>query len=223
MLQFRQSKVFALLSRGIALALGLLAVVHVGEAQLIRGFVSGTVTDTTDAIIAGVQITITNKATNISRDTVTNDVGFYRFVAVEPGDYSVEFKLAGFETLKIDRIPVKTAQEVVINQTLSVGGVTTEVSVLETPGVELQKTTATIERTFSDRLIGELPFQVYNGVRDVTRLALLAPTVSRANGSNEFSANGQRARNNSFSVDGVDNNDLSVTTNSLRIIPEAVQ
>jgi len=223
MLQFRQSKVFALLSRGIALALGLLAVVHVGEAQLIRGFVSGTVTDTTDAIIAGVQITITNKATNISRDTVTNDVGFYRFVAVEPGDYSVEFKLAGFETRKIDRIPVKTAQEVVINQTLSVGGVTTEVSVLETPGVELQKTTATIERTFSDRLIGELPFQVYNGVRDVTRLALLAPTVSRANGSNEFSANGQRARNNSFSVDGVDNNDLSVTTNSLRIIPEAVQ
>src|SRR6266566_3489753 len=223
MLQFRQSKVFALLSRSIALGLGLLAVVHMGEAQLVRGFVSGTVTDTTNAIIAGVQITITNKATNIPRDTVTNDVGFYRFVAVEPGDYSVEFKLAGFETHKMDRISVKTAQEIVINQTLSVGGVTTEVSVLETPGVELQKTTATIERTFSDRLIGELPFQVYNGVRDVTRLALLAPTVSRANGSNEFSANGQRARNNSFSVDGVDNNDLSVTTNSLRIIPEAVQ
>jgi len=223
MLQFRQSKVFALLSRSIALGLGLLAVVHMGEAQLVRGFVSGTVTDTTNAIIAGVQITITNKATNIPRDTVTNDVGFYRFVAVEPGDYSVEFKLAGFETHKMDRIAVQTAQEIVINQTLSVGGVTAEVSVLETPGVELQKTTATIERTFSDRLIGELPFQVYNGVRDVTRLALLAPTVSRANGSNEFSANGQRARNNSFSVDGVDNNDLSVTTNSLRIIPEAVQ
>src|SRR5207247_9006107 len=121
----------------------------------------------------------TNKATKIPRDTVTNDVGFYRFVAVEPGDYSVEFKLAGFETHKMERIAVQTAQEIVINQTLSVGGVTAEVSVLETPGVELQKTTPTIERTHSDRLIGERPFRAYNVGRNVTRLALIAPTFAR--------------------------------------------
>src|SRR5437867_10113756 len=223
MVQVRQSKAFALIFRGMTLALVFVAVAHVAEAQMVRGFVSGTVTDATNAIMAGVQVTITNKATNISRDTVTNDAGFYRFVAVEPADYSVEFRLTGFETRKIDAITVKTAQEIVINQTLTVSGLTTEVSVAETPGVELQKTTATIERTFSSRVIEELPFQVYNGVRDITRLALLAPTVNRALGSNEFSTNGQRARNNSFSVDGVDNNDLSVTTSALRVIPEAVQ
>jgi hypothetical protein len=191
------------------------------QAQLVRGFVSGTITDTTGAIMAGVQVRITNKATNISRETVTNDVGFYRFVAVEPGAYSVEFTIAGFETRKVENIAVNTAQEVVINQTMSVSGITSEVTVQETPGVSIAKTVATIQTTFDGRLVSELPITA--GTRDVTRLALLAPTVNRAPGSNEFSANGQRARNNNFTLDGVDNNDISVSLNQSRIIPEAVQ
>jgi len=203
--------------------LALVCVTQIAQAQLVRGFVSGTVTDTTNAILAGVQVTLTNKATNISRDSVTNDVGFYRFAAAEPGEYSVEFKLAGFESHKVESITVNTAQEVVVNQTLAPGGITAEVSVVDTPGVSLDKTMATIERTFPERLVSDLPFIINNGARDITRMALLAPTVSRAPGSNEFSANGQRARNNNFTIDGVDNNDLSVTLNSARVIPEAVQ
>ena len=158
--------------------------------QLIRGFVSGSVTDSTNAIIPGVQIVLTNKQTNIPRQTVTNELGFYRFVAVEPGDYSVEFSKGGFETHKIDSITVKTAQEVVINQTLALAAATVEISVVDTPGVELAKTTATVDRTFVQREIVELPMQVYNGTRDITRLALLAPTVTRAPSFTEFSANG---------------------------------
>src|SRR5262249_28095996 len=81
-------------------------------AQLTRGFISGIVTDPSNAILPGVQVTITNRATNISRETLTNDVGLYRFVAVEPGTYAVEFKLPGFETRRIAAITVSTAQEV---------------------------------------------------------------------------------------------------------------
>ena len=194
-----------------------------GEAQLTRGFISGTITDASNAVIAGVQVTITNTGTNISRESVTNELGFYRFVAVEPGNYSVEFKASGFENRRISSVAVSTTQEVVINQTLTVGAVTTEVSVVDTPGAELEKTSATIERTLSDRVVSELPMQVYNLGRDISRLALLAPTVNRASGSNEFAGNGQRARNNNFMIDGVDNNDLSVTLSAARTIPEAVQ
>ena len=204
-------------------ALLLVCIAPVAEAQLVRGFVSGTVTDAQDAVVVGATVTITNKATNISRNTVTNEVGFYRFAAVEPGEYTVEYSLPGFETRRVASITVRTAKEVVINQTLRVSQVTAEVSVLETPGAELERATATVERTFSERIIDELPLQVYNGVRDISRLALLAPTVNRAPGSNEFAANGQRARNNSFTIDGVDNNELSVTLSNIRVIPEAVQ
>jgi hypothetical protein len=193
------------------------------SAQLTRGVISGIVSDSSGAILAGVQVTITNTATNSSRDTVTNDAGFYRFTAVEPGDYTVDFKLAGFEARKITSVTVKTAQEVTINRTLAVGGVSAEVSVTEIAGAELSKTTATIERTFTGTLVEDLPLQTNaSGTRDVTRVALLAPNVTRAPGSNQFAASGQRARNNNFMVDGVDNNDYSVTLDSARILPEAV-
>ena len=181
-------------------------------AQLTRGFISGTVSDMSGAILPGVQVTITNKATNITREAVSTDAGFYRFVAVEPGTYLVSFQLSGFSSRQVDNIAVGAAQEVVINQTMSVGGVTAEVSVVATPGTEIAKTDATISRTISERVVQDLPLTARD--RDVTRLALLAPTVTRAPASNEFSANGQRARNNNFMIDGTDNNDPSVTAST---------
>src|SRR6266581_3881278 len=102
---------------------------HPAAAQLTRGFVSGTITDASNAILPGVQITITNNATNIMREAVSSDTGLYRFVAVEPGAYSVEFKLSGFVARRVDTITVGPAQEVVVNQTMAVGGVTTEIAV----------------------------------------------------------------------------------------------
>jgi hypothetical protein len=201
----------------------LLSASNTSYAQLIRGFVSGTVTDSGGAVVPAVFVTLTNTATGIAREAETNGAGFYRFVAVEPGEYSVEFRFPGFETRRAGGLVVRTAQEVVLDQTLSAGGITTDVSVVETPGVDLNKTTATVERTFSHRVTIELPLQIYSGVRDISRLALLAPGVVRAPSFTEFSANGQRSRNNNFMLDGVDNNDLSVTLNSLRVIPEAVE
>jgi hypothetical protein len=215
-----------LLIRGRVVWIGFLAFLlltsQVSNAQLIRGFVSGTITDSEGAILGAVQVTLTNTSTNVTRNVVTNDSGFYRFVAVDPGEYSVEFKLPGFETRKISDLLVRTAKEVVLDQSLSVAGLATDISVFETPGVDLNKTTPTVEHTFSERVTMELPLQIYNGVRDISRLSLLAPSVTRAPSFTEFSANGQRSRNNNFMLDGVDNNDTTVTLNSLRVIPEAV-
>jgi outer membrane receptor protein involved in Fe transport len=195
-------------------------------AQLTRGLVSGTITDPSGAILAGVQVTITNKATSISRETLSNEAGLYRFAALEPGNYTIEFKEPGFETHKVDVISVSTAQEVTVNQALTVGGLTTEVVVTEVPGAELAKTTATIERTFSSTLVQDLPLFISSpstsGVRDVTRLALFAPNVARAPGQNGFSANGQRGRSNDFTLDGTDNNDYAVTLDAARVTPEAI-
>ena len=215
MLKFHQWAVW------IAVTLVFASTINSARGQLTRGFISGTVTDASQAVVPGVSVSITNKLTGISRETVSTDAGFYRFVAVEPGTYSVEFKLAGFETRRIDTVTVSTAQEVTLNQALNVVGVTADVLVTETPGVQLAKTNPTIERTFAERMVSDLPLTAAR--RDVTRLALLAPTVTRAPGSNEFSANGQRARNNNFIIDGVDNNDYTVTLTSARVIPESIE
>ena len=114
-----------------------------------------------------------------------------------------------------------TAQEVVINREMAPAAVATTVEITETPpGVELAKSTPTIGQTLSAQMVESIPTTAAS--RDVTRLALLAPAVVRGTGSNEFSANGQRARNNNFTIDGVDNNDASVTLPASRIIPEMV-
>lgn len=190
-------------------------------AQLTRGFVSGVVQDSTGAVVTGAGVKAVNQDTNIEQLTTTNQIGFYRFAGLEPGTYSIEFSASGFEVRRIQNVQVSAAQEATLNQTLAVAGTQTVVEVVESPaGVELAKTTASIDRTLNTKFIENVPLTA--GTRDLTTLALLAPNVNRAPGSTGFSASGQRARNNNFLLDGTDNNDASVTIAGTRIIPEAV-
>ncbi len=205
----------------VAIALFLVVtLVSVGSAQLTRGYISGTVQDPSGAVIADATVKATNTATSQERSVVTNSVGVYRIVALEPGEYMVEFAKPGFETTRIGGIVLTGNQEVTINKEMAVGATAVTVEVVEAPpGVELSKSTATIERKLDQKFIASVAL---TGDRDVNQLALLAPTTTRAPGSTEIAANGQRARNNNFLVDGVDNNDPSVTLANNRIIPEAI-
>src|SRR5262245_36203557 len=112
----------------VSLFLSILLTSNYSHAQLIRGFVSGTITDSAGAVVPCVQVTLTNTLTSISRQTQTNALGFYRFVAVEPGEYAVQFAFPGFETRRLENILVRTTQEIVLDQTLTVGGVAAELS-----------------------------------------------------------------------------------------------
>src|SRR5262245_37461225 len=129
-------KIFA----GFLLVAIMLASSVPADGQLTRGTISGTVTDMTEAAILGVQVTIRNLDTGINREGVTNEFGVYRFPALEPGRYSVEFKLEGFQDRKVESIEVSTAEEIVVNQSLSVEALATEVTVVTAPsGVEVSK------------------------------------------------------------------------------------
>src|SRR5438105_15664121 len=67
-----------------------------GYSQLSSGAVLGTVTDATGAVIPGVSIKVTNTATGLTRDAVTNESGNYRLDLLPLGDYQVEADLSGF-------------------------------------------------------------------------------------------------------------------------------
>src|SRR5437667_11040331 len=190
-------------------------------AQLTRGFISGVVQDSAGAVIGDVKITIANKATGIKSETRTNGVGVYRFVAVESGVYDIEFSQTGFETKRIANVEVTATKEVTLDESLGVAATSTTVEVSDTPpGVDLNKSSASIERKLDQSFVANVAITV--ATRDVNQLALLAPTANRAPGSTSIAANGQRARNNNFLLDGVDTNDLSVTLSSDRVIQEAV-
>ena len=207
-----------LLSR-LAIAFALVGLTSLASAQMTRGSLGGTVRDDTGGVLPGVSVTITNEETGIARTVVTNAEGFYRAPALEPGRYSVAVQLTGFKRLERTAVQVLTNQETTFNAELKVGGMTDTVVVEDVRGeIELNKTNPNLALTATSRQAVELPLPG----RNINNLALLGPNTFTAPGSTGFSANGNRARNNNFMIDGTDNNDLSVTIQTTPVLPEEV-
>ncbi len=200
--------------------LGVLLAATLAFAQLTRSYVSGTVVDSTGAVMAGVKVTIINQATNVERSGTTNEVGLYRFAAIEPGTYTFRFEMQGFRPVEQRDVLVKSTGETVVNITMEVAAAAVQVEVRESfVGLELEKATASIGRAMGNQQVKELPL---SAARDINQIALLAPNTFNAPGSTGISANGQRARNNNFLIDGTENNDLSVTLQVIPLVPESV-
>ena len=190
------------------------------QAQLTRGAISGTVRDQNGAVVAGANVKVTQNATNVARDATTNDDGFYRVGALEPGVYTVKIEKTGFVSVENKELRVNTATETTLDVDLKVGNVTESIDITaQTEAVTLNKTNGTIGTIIDSRRVTELPL---GAARNVNNLALLSPNVFTAPGSTGISANGQRARNNNFTIDGSDNNDITVTIATTPVIAEGV-
>lgn len=204
----------------IAACLGFLLLPVPAHAQLTRGSIAGTVQDQTGASVPGATVRVTNPQTNVTRDATTNDQGFFRVGAIEPGVYVVTVEKDGFQTVENRELTVRQNLETTFDVQLQPGVVTNRVDVTaEQEAITLNKTNPTIGLTATARQVVELPL---GAARDVNNLALLSPNVFSAPGSTGISANGQRARNNNFTIDGSDNNDLSVTISTVDVVPEGV-
>jgi outer membrane receptor protein involved in Fe transport len=190
------------------------------SAQLTRGSISGTVRDTTGGFLPGATVTITNNATGLVRSTTTDGNGFYRVAGLDPGTYSVKLELQGFKVIENREVPVPPTGETTFDGALELGALTESVDVTAvTDAISLNKTNGSVGQTFSNRQATELPL---GGARNVTNLALLAPSVSSAPGQTAIAANGNRSRNNNFMIDGTDNNDVSVTIPTVPVVAESV-
>ena len=190
------------------LVVGLISAQAFGQSA---GTITGTVTDSTGAVVPGAQITITNTATGQSRSLQTNNVGRYYAPALNPGGYQVEASSAGFQAVVHSGITLTVGSEIVINFTLNPGQVAEKVEVIgEAPLV--QTTSASVAELVGEQKIRALPL---NG-RSFDQLILLQPGINVAagagNGPNQgrgvkFSANGARLTSNYFMLDGTDIND----------------
>lgn len=203
------------------LAVCLLLLMAIGaEAQLTRGSLAGTVRDETGGVLPGVAVTITNQATGIARTVVTNESGLYRAPALEPGQYLVTAELSGFRKVQTKDVRIQPAIEGTYHVQLQVAPAGEEIVVEgSTSGVELNKSNPTVGLVVTERQVTDLPL---SPARNVNNLALLSPNVAQGPGSSGISANGNRARNNNFMIDGTDNNDASVTIATTPVLPEEV-
>ncbi len=152
-----------------------------------RATITGTVWDTTQAIIARARVTLRSVDTNITTTTESNAAGIYVFPALNPGTYEVTFEKEGFRTHKVSGIPLSTALTATINAVMDVGAVTEAVQV-QASAVQLETQTSGLSGTVETRRVMDLPLLGRNPLQ----LASLVPGVipTSAQGGNGAGAIG---------------------------------
>jgi hypothetical protein len=183
---------------------------------------TGIVTDTNSAVIAGAQVTLTNLDTGVARKAVTNTEGHYGILFVPPGSYRLHVFLSGFKPVIRDSLRINVDQPVRIDFTLEIGAISENVNI-NSDGPQLERETSSIGQVIDNKTIVTLPL---NG-RNYSQLVLLMPgaTPNRlSQAADGFSLNGSRTMQNKFLVDGLDNNNylLGLTTGSTQAVHPSV-
>src|SRR4051812_42849992 len=107
----------------------LLLTVSVAYAQDDRGSISGTVTDSTGAVVAKAAITITNEATNVPQSATSSDAGVYTVNYLIPGLYTVTASSPGFKQFSETHVRLEVGGRAGVDVKLAVGAQTEMVTV----------------------------------------------------------------------------------------------
>src|SRR5262245_35839352 len=94
-------------------ALGLLCFPAWGQTT--NGSISGTVADSTNSVLPGVNITATNVRTGVSNDTLTNESGAYQFPSLQTGAYKLSAELPGFQTVVMENVVLEVSSQLRMN------------------------------------------------------------------------------------------------------------
>lgn len=220
---------FCKLGRFLGVALVMLVCMLSSQAQVTTGTVRGVVTDPNGAVVPNAKVTLTKKSNNNSLTVQTSGSGQFEFNNLLSGDdYTVTIEAENFKTLTLTDVKVQLDQITDLPAQLTLGAIG-ETVIVTSAGAELVNTTNnTLSKSFSERQVVELAQTNVGGAfgGGVNNLALIAPNVSSSGGvgvGSGGSVGGQRPRNNNFMVDGVDNNDKSVTGPQVYVSPENVQ
>jgi Carboxypeptidase regulatory-like domain len=194
-----------------------LAAAMVFNAGIVRadvtGSVSGTVHDSSQAVVTGARITITNVQTNLKQETVSGSDGSYRILSLPAGMYRLTVIAGGFKTYNTTDIEVKVNDQLHVDVTLSVGSAT-EVISIEANAVQVQTENTQLGDVIDSKKMLALPL---NGRSFIDLLGLqagVAPAtaetiqqdrpVSGGLSAGNISVNGQRETANAFLVNGGD-------------------
>ncbi|MBV9744170.1 MAG: TonB-dependent receptor [Acidobacteriia bacterium] len=190
------------------------------SAQPTFASLRGTVHDPSGAAIAKATVTVRNSATEVLRETRSDEEGAWTVFDLPPSRYEVTITAPGFGTERRTEIELTVDAEEVLDFGLNPSTIQSTVEVhAETPRIDLESTA--LSEVEDARAVRELPL---NG-RDWTQLALLAPGVSAIrtqdalNGStsnrgsrgfgSEVTIGGTRPGQNNYLLDGISQNDYT--------------
>lgn len=190
----------------IALTTLLLIPARYALAQLDQGTITGIVQDQSGAVVGGASVTLTNVDEGLVLKSKADGAGIFVFSPVKIGSYSVSARAGGFETTTQTNLHLSLQQRLNVVIILKPGAATETVTVTtEEPLMQTQE--SSVGQTMDTQAINSVPLNGRNWVY-IAQLAAGAdpPEGSRGAGKGDFNANGQRAEENNFILDGIDNN-----------------
>lgn len=178
------------------------------------GTITGVISDTTQAVMPGVQVKALNEETREERSTTANGQGAYALAFLAPGNYRLEFSLAGFKTM-VQRVTLNVTERISVNMEMTPSAVAESIEV-KADATQLQTETTTLGRVVDQTTVKQLPLST----RNFTQLLALSPGVNAqlndaaalGRGTQNVSASGARRVSNAMQIDGVDV--VNIHTNS---------
>ena len=177
------------------------------------GYISGTVMDKSGAAVVGAEITLTNTAGSLTRNTTSNADGAYVIPGLQGDTYNLSVSAKGFQKYTAQKIKLDVAEKARVDVTLTVGAMSEEITVTGESVAQVQTESSEIGSTITGKQVNQLEL---NG-RNFTQLVTLTPGVVDQTGSDEgkvgvygnvsYSMNGGRNEYNNWELDGGDNMD----------------
>jgi hypothetical protein len=170
------------------------------------------VTDPSQGVVPGAQVTLTNQSTGVTATSVADARGRYNFDLVVPGTYHLRAEAAGFEAFELKDVLVQVRADITIDPKLQIKGTTSTVTVTDT-GTALQFNSSSVDMTINQTMLKDLPVMA----RNPFQLATLDPmVVNRYTGayasananpffmwsSSTIDVGGSNSRQNDLYVDG---------------------
>jgi hypothetical protein len=195
----------------ILVAAVLLLTCNLSFAQtLTTGDVTGTLTDSSGAIIPEGTVVLKSLETGATRTVTSNSEGVYRFNLIAPGRYELSATSSGLRS-DIGRVVVGVGQVTTGNLTLKVEESKQVILVTEAAPV-LQTDNANLATSFSAEQVANLP----TPGGDITTLAFTVPGISVSTGAGygNFNSHGLPGISNLFTINGVDEMDPYLNLNN---------
>ncbi len=200
-MMLRRQWILALLALALLFAPARLLV---GQAD--QGTITGVVQDPSGAVIGNAIVTLTNTDLGQVLKSKADGAGIYVFSPVKIGNYKVTAGAPGFETTTQTNLHLSLQQRLNVVITLKPGSTSETITVTsEVPLMQTQE--SSVGQVMDTQTIDSVPLNGRNWVY-IAQLAAGAvpPEGTRGQGKGDFNANGQRAEENNFILDGVDNN-----------------
>jgi outer membrane receptor protein involved in Fe transport len=190
--------------RMLSLSLGVILVSVPLFSQGNLGRITGTIADQSGGVIAGATVTVKDVERGVSRTLTTGDSGEYNAPNLLPGTYAVRAEAKGFKAVERQNILLEVGKEIRVDLPLQPGEVSQTITITEAAPM-VETTNATLGGTLSNETINDLPL---NG-RNYINLLTLRPGMNVYAGGGSFtrSANGTRAEDIGYLIDGLRNDD----------------